>query len=101
MRKTSVRITNSNIKNGEQANPGKCPIANSLKDNIKNLTFVSVLPNETTIKVKKGNRITAYKSTLNSKAKTFIKNFDDGEAVKPFSLTFNFKRISNSLAELV
>lgn len=101
MRKTSLRITKANIKNGEQANPGKCPIANSIVENIRNVTFVSVLPDQATIKVKKGNKIQAYKSALNNKAKTFIKNFDDGETVNPFFLTFNFKKISREFAELV
>lgn len=101
MRKTSLRITKANIKNGEQANPGKCPIANSILENIKNVTFVSVLPDQATIKVKRGNKIQAYKSVLNNKAKKFIKNFDDGEAVIPFLITLNFKKISKEFAELV
>jgi len=100
MRKLTLNITKANISNGRQANPGKCPIANSLRENIANITHVSVLPNEASIRVKKGKKILAYKSKLTSKAYNFIRKFDDGKRVKPFSLTLDFVQQKN-LVDLV
>lgn len=97
MKKLTLSVTKAHISGGEQAHPGKCPIANSIIENLKKVTHVSVLPNETTIRVKKGKTIYSYKSNMPSSAKTFIKKFDDGNIVSPFKLTLNFKRISNNL----
>lgn len=97
MKKLTLKVTKSHISRGEQAHPGKCPIANSIIEKVRKVTHVSVLPNETTIRVKKGNKIYSYKSTMPSSAKYFIKKFDDGNFVNPFQLTLNFKRISNNL----
>ena len=90
MGKLKLNITKANISNGSKANPGKCPIANSLKDSILNITQVSVLPNEASIRVKRGKKILCYKSKLSTKAYNFIRKFDDGRRVKPFSLTLDF-----------
>jgi len=97
MRKLTLNITKANISNGSQANPGKCPIANSIKDNIANITHVSVLPNEASIRVKRGKKLIFFKSKLSPKAYNFIRKFDDGKRVKPFSLTLDFVQQKNSL----
>jgi hypothetical protein len=101
MRKITLNITKAHIAEGQAANPGKCPIANSLIENIKNITYVSVLPNDATIRVKNGSNVVSYKSKLSSKAYSFVKKFDDGRIVKPFTLSFNFERIDKNISELV
>jgi len=101
MKRLQLKITRANIKNGEQANPGKCPIANSLIENIRNLIYVSVLPNEATIKVKNGKSITAYRGSLPEKGNSFVKNFDGGKRVNPFSLTLELKKLNKNLADVI
>jgi hypothetical protein len=101
MRNVKLKITKTNIKNGEQANPGKCPIANSIMDRIKNVYCVRVLPTEAAIKVKNGNKITTYKSTLTNKANAFVKKFDFGVHVSPFSFTLNLKKVKENVTDLV
>ena len=101
MKKLNLRITKANIKNGEQTNPGKCPIANSIIENVKNVIHVCVLPNEATIKVKNGNRVTAYRGKLPTKAHSFVRNFDEGLKVKPFVLSLELNRLNKKIAELV
>jgi hypothetical protein len=101
MRNINLKVTKANIKNGEPVNPGKCPIANSIMEQVKNVYYVRVLPEEAAIKVKRGNKITAYKSTLPKEANTFIRMFDDGTCVKPFSLNLNFKKINSKMADLI
>ena len=75
MKKLTLKVTKTHITRGEQAHPGKCPIANSIINKLKKVTHVSVLPNETTIRVKKGGNIFSYKSIMPSSAKNFIKKF--------------------------
>lgn len=101
MRNIKLKITRANIKNGEPVNPGKCPIANSIMEKVKNVYYVRVLPNEAAIKVKNGNSITTYRSILPKKANAFIKKFDDLQKVKPFKLTLNLSKVNKSLAELI
>ena len=96
MKKLDLKITKANIKNGERTNPGKCPIANSIKDTVKNLIYVSILPGEATIKVKNGKNITAYRGALPKRGYNFIKSFDDGSIVNPFNLTLELKKLNKS-----
>jgi hypothetical protein len=77
MKHVNLKITKANIINGVAVNPGKCPIANSILENVKNAYYVCVLPDQVAIKVKNGNKITAYKSNTPKVAGTFIKKFDD------------------------
>ena len=92
--KVNLNITNENINSGIRAMPGACPIANSIMESMSNITYVSVLPYDTTIKIKKGNRLEAYRATMPKHANNFIKKFDNGTAVAPFRLNINFKKIS-------
>jgi len=101
MRNVNLRITKANIKTGEKTNPSKCAIANSILDNINNVYYVNVIPGLATVKLKKGNIITAYSSPLPKTATTFIKKFDDGKKVSPFSLKLEFKKIDKKEAELI
>jgi len=101
MRRLNLSITRANIKWGEQANPSKCPIANSIKDSIKNVTYVCVLPNEATIKVKRGKNILSYKSKMPAEGNNFVRNFDDGFKVTPFKLTLELSKLKKEIAALV
>jgi hypothetical protein len=101
MRNINLKVTTANIKNGEKVNPGKCPIANSIMEQVKNVYYVRVLPEEAAIKVKRGNKITTYKSNLSKEANTFIREFDDGAKVRPFSLNLTFKKINKKIADLI
>jgi len=101
MKKVELRITKKNIKNGEQTNPGKCPIANSIIESIRNIIYVSVLPNEATFKVKRGKKILTYRGKLPEKGNMFVRNFDDGLKVKPFKLSFLVSKLDKKVADLV
>jgi len=101
MRKINLKITKANIKSGERTNPGKCPIANSIMENMRNVIYVCVLPNEATVKVKNGKSITAYRGSLPAVGNNFVRNFDDGLRVQPFNLTLQLNKLSKKIAELV
>jgi hypothetical protein len=101
MKKLDLKITRANIKNGERTNPGKCPIANSVLDNVNNIIYVSILPDEATIKVKNGRNIVAYRGKMPKKAFNFVRNFDDGFKVKPFALTLELNKLDKKIAEIV
>lgn len=101
MRKLNLKITRANIKEGERTNPGKCPIANSIMESVRNVIYVCVLPNEATIKVKKGNKVTAYRGSLPANGHNFVRNFDDGLKVVPFSLELKLDKLAKKIADLV
>lgn len=101
MKRVSLNITKAHIKNGVAVHPGKCPIANSIIENVKNVYYVSVLPDQVAIKVKTGKKITAYKSATPKLANTFIKRFDDGQKVTPFSLKLSFEKVNKNFYDLV
>ena len=101
MRKLNLKITKANIRNGERTNPGKCPIANSILEKVKNVIYVCVLPNEATIKVKNGKNVVAYRGKLDASGHNFVRNFDDGLRVNPFSLKLELNKLPKKIAELV
>lgn len=101
MKKLNLKITKANIKNGERTNPSKCPIANSILEKVRNAIYVSVLPGEATIKVKNGRNTIAYRGALPKDGYEFVKSFDDGLKVNPFSLTLKLNKLSKKLSQLV
>jgi hypothetical protein len=92
--KVNLTITKENINSGIRAMPGACPIANSITESVNNITYVSVLPYDATIKVKKGNKLEAYRAIMPKIGNNFVKKFDMGADVAPFKLNINFKKIS-------
>jgi hypothetical protein len=100
MKRINLKITKANIKNGV-ANPSKCPIANSILENVKNAYYVCVLPDQVAIKVKKGSKITAYRSQTPKVANTFIKKFDDGQKVTPFSFRLSLVKVNKNFSDFV
>lgn len=92
--KVDLSITKKHINSGVKTDPNGCPIANSIKDKIKNLKRVSVFADYATIIVSKNNRNQYLKAKLNDIANSFVHNFDGGMAVKPFKVTLNFTRKS-------
>ena len=101
MSTANIKITRANINNGEKANPAKCAIANAILDNMEHVYYVNVIPSRAMVKIKQGNTITAYCSSLPQKATTFIKKFDDGKRVFPFALKLQFRKIDKKTAELI
>lgn len=93
----NINITKTNIKNGERANPGKCPIANSLKENVKGIVSVHVLPDSIHLVVKENKEHVGYTTKTPYTGNQFIKKFDDGKRVTPFKLELNFTK-TNLLA---
>ena len=84
-----INIKEKNIMQGEKADPQNCAIARALKEQYKNkLTKVSVLPSHVVLEVKKET----YTATMPKEGKNFIKRFDRGLAVNPFSLKLRFKK---------
>jgi len=101
MKQLKLHVSNSDIKNGEQANPQDCAIARTLKRNKQlNLKDVSVLHNVCTIKtINKRGKINTYRASLPEEAQNFIKKFDHGKAVAPLAFVLNF--VKSKQAELV
>jgi len=93
MKKVKLNITKSNIKNGTIADPSNCPIANSIKDKVRGLIYVSVLADYAFVGIKRGKKTAQYKAPLAKEANTFVKSFDRGNNVKPF----NFELVLNKL----
>ena len=90
--KVDLSITKTHIKKGVKTDPNGCPIANSIKDKIKNLKRVSVFGDYATIIVSKNKRTQYLRAKLNELASSFVHNFDGGMTVKPFKMTLNFTR---------
>ena len=87
MNKT-INITERNIFEGEKANPQNCAIARAIKKNMKGkVTSISVLPSHVNIKIKNKE----YTATMPKIGASFIKRFDEGQAVNSFVLELNFK----------
>ena len=83
-----INITESNILQGEKANPQNCAIARALKEHVRGkITAISVLPSHVTFS-KKG---ISYFAEMPKHGASFIKKFDEGKPVNKLSLTFKFK----------
>jgi len=93
--KLTTRITNGDIKNGKVVDPANCAIANRLKKAVKNVSRVSVLPDEIRVDVLKNNRVETYIGSTPNYASEFIRRFDHGLATSPFNLSLSLKRIKS------
>lgn len=85
----SIKITNTNILEGEKANPQNCAIARAIKSKMKKkITNVSVLPSHVTLTIDKK----MFVAKMPKAGANFIKRFDRGQAVNSFQLNLNFKK---------
>ena len=88
MNKT-INITERNIFEGEKANPQNCAIARAIKKNMKGkVTSIAVLPSHVNMRIKNKE----YTAVMPKIGATFIKRFDEGQAVNSFSLDLKFKK---------
>lgn len=99
MKHLKLKVSNTDIKNGEKSNPQNCAIAKSLKRNktikVKN---VSVFHNVCIIRREEKGKLKTYRAQLPSEAQTFVSNFDHGVAVTPLSLSLKFVKVSERKA---
>lgn len=87
--KHSIKITNSNILEGEKANPQNCAIARAIKSKLKKkVQEVSVLPTQVILKIDKK----MFVAEMPKEGANFIKRFDRGLAVNSFKLDLKFKK---------
>ena len=97
--KSKFNITKNNIKNGKQADPADCAIAQAVKREMNKqgvkIKNVSVLPYDIRMDVfnSKTNKVCHLSATMPEYGANFIKKFDSGEKVKPFELEVTFKKI--------
>jgi hypothetical protein len=85
----TIKITDTNILEGEKANPQNCAIARAIKGKMKKrITDVSVLPSHVTLRI--DNKI--FVAEMPKAGANFIKRFDRGQAVNSFKLDLNFKK---------
>jgi len=79
MTQVTIEVTAEDIAQGEAFDCGNCPIARAAKRALKKICVV--------------NLSTAYWSTgsapLTKKARAFVKNFDSGRPVQPFTFTLD------------
>jgi hypothetical protein len=99
MKYLKLKVSNSDIKNGERSNPQNCAIAKSLKrsKNIK-ASNVSVFHNVCIIKKVKNGKTQTYRAHLPQSAQDFVSKFDHGFAVNPFSLSLELVKVSKKQA---
>jgi hypothetical protein len=87
--KHTIKISNTNILEGEKANPQNCAIARAIKGKMKKkITDVSVLPSHVTLRI--DNKI--FVAEMPKAGANFIKRFDHGQAVNAFKLNLKFKK---------
>lgn len=99
MKHLKLKVSNSDIKNGEKSNPQNCAIAKSLKRNkdIK-VTGVSVFHNVCIIRNEVKGKTQTYRAELPYEAQSFVSKFDHGVAVNPFSMSLKFVKVSEKQA---
>ncbi len=85
MRKLKVEVTAHDIKSGARKSCELCPIARALKRALNYKKKVDV--NNYSANIDDYKKI----ARLPTKASAFIRNFDNGFKVKPFSMTLEFK----------
>ena len=84
-----IKITNTNILEGEKANPQNCAIARAIKSKLKKkITSVSVLPTQVVLTIDKKMFI----AKMPKSGANFIKRFDRGQAVNSLELNLKFKK---------
>jgi hypothetical protein len=84
-----INVTNTNILEGEKANPQNCAIAKAIKSKMKKkITSVSVLPSHVTLKI--DNKM--FVAEMPKAGADFIKRFDRGIAVNSFKLNLKFRK---------
>lgn len=84
-----INISNTNILEGEKANPQNCAIARAIKSKMKKkITSISVVPSHVTLKI--DNKM--FIAKMPKAGANFIKRFDRGLAVNPFKLDLKFKK---------
>lgn len=84
-----IKIKEKNILEGEKANPQNCAIAKAIKAQMKKkITSVSVLPSHIVLTIKNKN----YFAKMPSIGRNFIKRFDRGIAVNPFTLKLKLEK---------
>jgi hypothetical protein len=84
-----IKITNTNILEGEKANPQNCAIARAIKSKMKKkITSVSVLPTQVVLTIDKKMFI----AKMPKSGANFIKRFDRGQAVNSLELNLKFKK---------
>ena len=82
-----INVTNTNILEGEKANPQNCAIAKAIKSKMKKkISSVSVLPSHVTLKI--DNKM--FVAEMPKAGADFIKRFDRGIAVNSFKLNLKF-----------
>lgn len=87
--KHKINITDTNILEGEKANPQNCAIARAIKSKLKKkVQEVSVLPTQVILKIDKK----MFVAEMPKEGTNFIKRFDRGLAVNAFELDLKFKR---------
>ena len=85
--KRLINVNQNHIQMGKPKEPLGCPIYLALKDARVPVTRVEDYVFETTRKLKRGVVDQFY--DLPSRASRFIKRFDEGKSVKPFSFEIN------------
>jgi len=84
-----INISNTNILEGEKANPQNCAIARAIKSKLKKkVQEVSVLPTQVVLKIDKK----MFVAEMPKEGTNFIKRFDRGLAVNSFKLDLKFKK---------
>lgn len=87
--KTSIYVTNKDIKNGEKNHVNLCPIALAATRKIKSKYSVDTWYNQIKLDVFTDTEITI---KLPQKASDFITIFDEGGDVKPFKFTVDIPK---------
>lgn len=88
-----IEVTASDIKNGERESPSRCPIARALKRSTRHYWLVHEDGVRMLCEEQNGSGFEAW---LPKKADTFVRRFDEGWKVRPFS--FHLRGYTRSTA---
>lgn len=89
MKRLTVDVTANHIKKGVCDSSRKCAIALALLDVDKNIKSVALNGREACIRFKDGT-VGVYRTP--ARARSFIREFDDGKKVSPTSFIFELSR---------
>lgn len=90
--KIKVQVTDAHIKSGTRKNPEFCPIARALRNTILLGYKVRTGTLDIDRARPRNRRLIQQERTLPLKARNFIKKFDLGAKVKPFTFFLNVPR---------
>lgn len=91
--KIKVNVTAEDIKKGVRGSDICCPIALALNREVKSTPETQISVNYGFLSVQGTGKLIMHSETLPCEARLFIRDFDAGNDVKPFSFSVSLKNL--------